>query len=619
MLRYRRPTILYASCVPACSNSNSYPAQPQTVSLPPTNPARDVSFKKRVSLDLQICPLSPLIGTSRGRSTVNRPRTRATATSSVLSSSDDPEGILRRHRRALRLAKTEERDLSHHQADNSEDAAPGPPELPESDPLSAYYESIRYLSPHLTGSQDSDRASSASADEDPLVSLYKSIGYLPPLDESTLDLLEQVLSDPSMGKTGGRINPIDQESFRVGLGERNVALEPCHDPYLDHIQSLTSKTPKETQLEKRRHVRAWELDLQKTRNDPLEPVFQRTIMMSMIDRHRFIYDREDASIPVLDFSVERIWKCPPMPSRVLFDPQPKCLTQPKADLALSFRQFAIFQRRSWHELPDAMRSLLCYEGQATGKEVRVLHFMTIEGKNSFKSPDDEVALSQNLNNASQSLHNMYEFFREAGDEHVQIFFEKVRFFSCVSTSKGIKIRVHRACSTQDQQEVAQNGQLGEVPAMDPIVEGYPLQFVFDDYFEASGPDFTRDKVVGVFEKIMVGYAIGELWGYLREAAKAVEAKCLAYKQDHGKRLWRDISDYMHGLPIPRNEPTPSLASQASFSTQATHRRFAGLAMSSQRLDASQPEITQLSGSSLIEPMLSQVSSSFSSRKRQRTK
>lgn len=408
----------------------------------------------------------------------------------MLSSSDDPEGILRRHRRALRSAKIEERNLSHHQGGNNEEI---------DDPLVAYYESIGYLSPQVAESDGSDRTSSVSADEDSLVSLYKSIGYLPPLNESTLELLEQVLSDPSMGKTGGRINPTNLESFRVGLAERNVAPESCHDPYIEHIQSLTSKTSKETQLEKTRHVRAWKLDLQKTRDDPLEPVFQRTIMVSMIDRHRFIYDREEASIPILDFAVERTWKCPPMPSRVLFDPQPKCLTQPKADLALAFRQFAIFQRESWQELPDAMRSLICYEGQATGREVRVFHFMTIEGKNSFKTPDDEVGLSQNLNNASQSLHNMYEFFREAGDEHLRTFFDKVRFFSCVSTSKGIKIRVHRACSTNDYQASTQNGQRDEVPAVHSIVEGYPLQFVFDDFFEASGSDFTRDRVVGIFD------------------------------------------------------------------------------------------------------------------------
>lgn len=118
---------------------------------------------------------------------------------------------------------------------------------------------------------------------------------------------------------------------------------------------------------------------------------------------------------------------------------------------------------------------------------------------------------------------------------------------------------------------------------------------------------------------MVGYAIGELWGHLQEAAKAVEAKCLEYKKNHGKRLWRDIGDYMHGLPLPpRNDLTPSLASQASFSTQATHRRFAGLAMSSQRPDASQQEFTHDSGSSPVEPTAGQASFALNSRKRQRT-
>ncbi|KAJ9133150.1 hypothetical protein NKR23_g10946 [Pleurostoma richardsiae] len=424
----------------------------------------------------------------------------------------------------------------------------GPAETPQTDdpvsldddPRTSFYESSETVS--------SDTNSSTSADADSLVSFYRYIGYLPPLNASTLELLKQVLSDPGMGRTGGRINPTDQEHFRVGLGERNVALEPCHDTYLEHVKSLTAKTP-EALPENRRQIRAWTLDLQKTRDDPLESVFQYTIMMAMIDRHRFIYGREEASQPVLDFAVKQIWKCPPMPSRVLFDPQPRGLTQPKADLALAFRQYAIFQRKSWQELPNAMRSLFCYEGQATGREARVFHFMTIEGKNASDTSEYEVALLQNLNNASQSLHNMYELFREAGDEHVRTFFDKVRFFSGVSTSKGIKIRVHRACRTTDDRATEQRGQPDEVPAMYSIVEGYPLQFVFDDFFEASGPDFTREKVVDIFEKIMVGYAIGELWGHLQKAARAVEAKCLEYKKNHGKRLWRGVEDYLHCDPF----------------------------------------------------------------------
>ncbi|KAI8944093.1 hypothetical protein F4801DRAFT_585796 [Xylaria longipes] len=554
-------------------------------------------------------------------SAVDRPRTRATVGSAELSSSNDPEEILREGRRASRAAaKATERNSLHHFGGNSEEVGPEVPDSSDADPWLAYYEEIGYLPPHLSGSGSLDTESSTSSNEDPLVFSYKNIGYLSPLDESTLRLLEQVLSDPNMGTTGGRINPSDVANFRVGLGERNVSLESCRDAYLHQINSLSPKTTKEAHPERKRHELAWELDLKKTQDDPLEPVFQRTIMMSMIDRHRFIYDRGDFHFPVLDFAVERTWKCPPMPSRALWDRDPRLLTKPKADLALAFRQYAIFQRESWQELPNAMRSMFCYEGQATGREVRVFHFMTIEGKNSDNGPDDAVALGQNLNNASQSLHIMYELFREAGEEHIRTFFDKVRFFSGVSTSKGIKIRVHRACLTKEYRKTVQDGQVDEAPPVHSIVDGYPLQFVFDDFFEASGTDFTREKVVGIFEKIMVGYAIGELWGYLQKAAKAVEAKCLEYKSKNGKRLDRDVGYYLYGMPLPqrKNGATPSLASQVSFSTQVANQRLGELGINSQRLDDNQQESTQDPGPSVVESMASQVSNSFNSRKRQRT-
>lgn len=312
-------------------------------------------------------------------------------------------------------------------------------------------------------------------------------------------------------------------------------------------------------------------------------------MMSMIDRHRFIYERGDNKQPVLDFAVERLWNCPPMPSMVFQDREPKCLTQPKADLAIAFRQYAVFQSKYWQILPNELRDMVCYEGQATGKEVRVFHFLTIETKNSFKTPDDETGLAQSLNNASQSLHNMYEFFREAGDKHVQIFFDKVRVFSAVSTSKGIKIRAHRACLTEDSRpEPEEQGQPDEVPAMCAILEDYPLQFVYDEFFEASGSDFTRENVVSVFENIMVGYGIRELWGHLKGAAQAIEAKCLQYKNNHRKRLWRDLGYYTHGLVLAKRG-TPSVVSQASGSTQKTSHTYrpVGRAISSLRLENSQ--------------------------------
>ncbi|ROV95204.1 hypothetical protein VMCG_08560 [Cytospora schulzeri] len=514
----------------------------------------------------------------KGRAATSR--TRASAGSSVLLPVDDPEVILRQARRTSRSAKAEAaaivsvspiQDLSDQQVDNEILAGPEAPSHSDSDQWAIHERSLSH-SRHLSSSLDPSTESLCSPDEDPLAALYRSIGYLPPLDEETLELLKQVLLNPSMGSTAGRINPSALEKVRVGLKDRNVALEPCHDAFLEYIKSLCGDISTETPSEKKRHSVAWNLDLQKTKGDPQEPVFQRTVLMSMIDRHRFIYDRGDNKQPVLDFSVERLWKCRPMPSMAFQDPEPYCLTQPKADLAVSFRQYAVFQSKYWQLLPNELRDTVCYEGQATGKEVRVFHFLMIESKNSYKTPDDESGLCQSLNSATQSLHNMYEFFREAGEEHVQTFFDKVRVFSAVSTSKGIKIRAHRACLTEDARpEPAEDAEPDDVPAMCSILEDYPLQFVYDDFFEANGSEFTREKVVSIFEQLMVGYGIKELWGYLQEAAQAIEAKCLDYKNKYNKRLWRDIGYYTHGLVL--RKATPSVTSKASFSTQATTRTY----------------------------------------------
>lgn len=70
-----------------------------------------------------------------------------------------------------------------------------------------------------------------------------------------------------------RINLSNLGKFRVGLRDRNVALELCSDLFLDYIKSLFSDTPDEISSEKKRYTLVWNLDLQKTRGDPLEPVF----------------------------------------------------------------------------------------------------------------------------------------------------------------------------------------------------------------------------------------------------------------------------------------------------------------------------------------------------------
>lgn len=511
-------------------------------------------------------------------------RTRATADISALSAPvDDPEAILRQSRRALRSANATRRaavvpaepvqDSADQQLDKTDISAgpEAPSSHPDSDPWGVR-EDILSRSRHLSSSLGpASESLSLPDEEDPWAALYRRIGYLPPLDEATLELLRQVVTDPSMGSTAKRINPSALDQFRDGLKDRNAALEPCHDSFLDHIRSLSTTSSDETPAEKMRKSVAWDLDLKKTINDPQEPVFQRTVLMSMIDRHRFIYNQGDNKEPVLDFSVERLWNCRPMPSLVFQNPEPMCLSMPKADLAVAFRQSAIFQNKYWQILPKELRETVCYEGQAAGRVVRVFHFLTIETKNGSKDSDDEVGLCQSLNNATQSLHNMYEFFREAGEEHVQTFFAKVRVFSAVSTSKGIKIRAHRACLTEEvRPESADDADLDGVPPMCSILQDYLLQFIYDEFFEASSSDFTRENVVSILEKIMVGYGIKELWGHLRKAAGAIETKCIDYrdKNKDAKRLWREEGYYTHGLVLPKRG-SPSHVSRSTRATNST--------------------------------------------------
>ncbi|KUI61524.1 hypothetical protein VP1G_08702 [Cytospora mali] len=523
----------------------------------------------------------------RTRATTGRATAgKATAGSPLLPPLEDPEAILRQRRRKVRAAEIPDevpniapvspvRESSDQQANSIQGGGPEVPSISDSDPWAAY-ESITRPYSQASGSAEAHTDLLSILTEHTLTALYKRIGYMSPIAESTKKIVHQIMADPSIMSL--RTSPYDTPRFRVGLNDRNVAFEPCHDSFLDFIKSLSTNTSDETPLEKTRHTLAWNLDLQKTRSDPKEPVFQRTVLMSMIDRHRFIYDQGDNKTPLLDFAVERTWKCRPMPSMVFKDPEPRCLTQPKADLAIAFRQFAVFQRKHWQLLPAELREMVCYEGEATGKEGRVFHFLMIESKNTYKTLDDEVGLCQSLNNASQSLHNLYEFFREAGDEYVQIFFDRVRVFSATSTSQGIKIRAHRACLVEDARpDTAEHIEADDVPAMSSIVDDYPLQFVYDDFFEASGSDFTREKVVSIFEKLMVGYGIRELWGHLQNAARAIEEKCIAYNDEHKLRLWRTKGYYTHGLILPdkHGATTTSAVSGVSNATKTTIRATGG--------------------------------------------
>src|SRR6266536_6501709 len=61
----------------------------------------------------------------------------------------------------------------------------------------------------------------------------------------------------------------------------------------------------------------WASDQAKCNRGPgsSEALFQRTLMMSLISRHLLFYSTDPRYRGVLDFWVEGMWTCPPMPTK----------------------------------------------------------------------------------------------------------------------------------------------------------------------------------------------------------------------------------------------------------------------------------------------------------------
>lgn len=178
----------------------------------------------------------------------------------------------------------------------------------------------------------------------------------------------------------------------------------------------------------------------------------------------------------------------------------------------------------WQEFPKATKHLVCCEGLGGSKRTRAFPFFTIEAKNSLASIHDRAALHQNLNNASQALHNMYEFLKEAGEDQEKEFFEKVRFFSAVAMYEGVVIRIHWAKKTDKN------------TMYKPILgannrEDYPLQFEYEQFWPrndsqpaGSKPYLDRQTIVQQIENIVSSYGANDLFPLLQRAAKRVAEK-----------------------------------------------------------------------------------------------
>lgn len=405
-------------------------------------------------------------------------------------------------------------------------------------------------------------------------SLQRS-GHIVPLSDESL-LAIQVVLGRSAAKAMAGIRAGTSEFATTLQYDRYVFLTPTErfDPEMTALEKEQLDLPKELPQVAEFHNQLWAEDLAHCEQED-EATFHRTMMMSLIDRYRFIFgggiNSKARSEQNLTFSIEKPWICEPMPTRKYFVQQPEnghpiYTTRPKPDLCISFHTSKIFSSLTWMELPHRTRSIVCYEGASPDQAKRALGFFMIEAKNSKTPPDDKGVRDQVLNAASQALHNLYEFFREA--DQTDIFFARVRVFSAALSERGIIIRVHRAV------------RIGEEGAKRiPIVQGYPLQFEHKLYLTADSTQFSREKVVEAVGKIMLQYGERRLLSLLQDAAKKIEEK-LEKAIDLGIAAEDCFNHYHYGQQrIPaskvaskkggRKTTTPSLAGDQQGSTRVT--------------------------------------------------
>lgn len=412
----------------------------------------------------------------------------------------------------------------------------------------------------------SDEASSLlQSDTDPEDSFNRKWGYLPPLSEEAAGIIEAVITDPSMAQRYERISPTHKD-FPQGLAYRNVFLmeSAAPDPYANHIQLLEiQEATAETEVEKECHGQLWRIDRAKCNEGLNEALFQRTLMMSLIARHRLIYHTDASRIQSLDFSVEEPWSCPPIPTRA-YSRLSKFLTQPKPDFTVSFRRHMLISNSLWNEMPNAIQRLVCCENPGIKWSIRIFPFFTIEARKTETSSGDTVGKLQSLNNASQVLHNIFEFFRDAGLQHENKFFNEVRFFSVVASTEGLTIRIHRATK-----EPADGSGEGFIIKDRP---DYPLRFEHREFYRIGRDGFDRKPVLEMLERILVGYGATELHLLLQNAAEALMKKLTNEPGGISARQDEDFYRYGQTIKLPRNTTqTPAISRGASIQTNRRQR------------------------------------------------
>ena len=363
--------------------------------------------------------------------------------------------------------------------------------------------------------------------------LQTGIGF--PINDHEAKLIDFALQHPEIW---GKMIKDRKEMIPLLSSHRNVNLEESATPDTFDLEALPLDTGTEVEEYHERLAYRnvlWEHDRIKCLSGG-EAIFQRSLMMSMIDRYRIFTDPGNS----LDFSVEESWLCPPMPTRGLLSKDQQIIALPSPDLCVCFRTEKVLSQICRRGLSQAMLKMIMVGGRSIPQCKRSFPFLILEAKNGATSHSRETALAQCLNTASQALHNMYEFFREAG--MTSEFFDNVRFFTVAATASGCIFRMHRA---EDGGEDSQ------------IVDDYCLAFEYNEIGDFTAQAFTQQAILDRFERI--------IWGYGPHLRQLIEKACLQIERIIKAKgynhylLKRDESYYRHGQVTPKKDSKGSVS------------------------------------------------------------
>ncbi|KAI0099228.1 hypothetical protein GGR51DRAFT_552106 [Nemania sp. FL0031] len=236
-------------------------------------------------------------------------------------------------------------------------------------------------------------------------------------------------------------------------------------------------------------------DLERCENPSNEAIFQRTVMMSIIDRSHLK--------TTFDFNCEGQWSLEGDNALPSAGGPMDVITAPKPNLAIFFRRQAL-GRDIWRaSIPSDLESCMNPDKYRN----RCFPFMFVETKKEFDSI--ESAVMANCLSASQALFNIYAWMKRADLE--ELFFNEVRVFTITISAEKVIFRVHRAVKS-----ISWRGKL-------------EIYYYYDD-LKCGG--YTRDELCTLIHNILNEYAETTLLEALKKTVNDVFIKELEDRQQN---------------------------------------------------------------------------------------